>query len=255
MTIKRVLIGLVLVVAPAVVSAGAASSSQSTRYVSVRLAQVECQTTFGIQGQRSIAMASSVVRRVPARFRNQLTVYSDGHGIIKLLAPSGWDCVADIGADGSSTLDIYPPSEVNKAIDSFDSTTGGLPSNSPDQEVFGRQTSACVGCALSQACPVFPAAASLMVSQQGSTCPSTAPSSESSIYLSAHLREIIDPPGTVGDNYPSGGANTALGVMTFYQSSPSSNGGSWAETCILPASRRGLCIAALNAFISSYGAY
>lgn len=252
MTIKRALIGLAITAVATIGLAGSASSSQSTLYVSARLAQVECQTTFGIEGQRPIAMASSLVRKVPVALRNQLTVYSDGQGIMRLLGPSGWDCVASISADGTSTIDIYPNDEVNKSIDSFNSASGALPRNSPDQEIYGRQTSACVGCALSQACPVFSAAASTIVSSQGILCPTTTPAGETTISLSAHLKEIIDPPGTVGDNFPSGGANEALGVMTFYQSSPSANGGSWMETCILPASRRTICNATLNGFIASY---
>jgi hypothetical protein len=68
---------------------------------------------------------------------------------------------------------------------------------------------ACVGCALSQACPLFTAAATAYQSQFLMNCPVVRPSTESVVPLSGSVVSFSDPPGTSGSGYPSGGVYPA----------------------------------------------
>jgi hypothetical protein len=162
---------------------------------------------------------------------------------MKLVAPVGWQCSAQYGADGSGGVAVYPSGE---------STSGsGAPSaSSTVEEVEGIETSACVGCTNAQACPLFTAAASAFQSQFGRPCPGVKPAAETVYPISAGILAFEDPPGTKGDGAPSGGAYPANSVMTYYPNAPR---GSWRETCTLPANQKAICTTSLNNFIASYG--
>lgn len=170
---------------------------------------------------------------IPQALAAGLSVYADTQGVMELLGPKGWNCTAAIGADGSGRVTVYP---------------AGAGPSSPIA-ITGLETSACAGCTLTQACPLFPSAATALRSDLGQACPAR-PDAETVVSVAAGIVSFEDPPGVKGDGQPSGGPYPANGVMTYHQSAPD---GSWQETCTLSASEKDVCAAVLNTFISWYG--
>jgi hypothetical protein len=154
---------------------------------------------------------------------------------MEILGPTGWSCMAFYGADGSGGITITP--------------AGAGPS--APAVIAGSETSACVGCTLGQACPLFANAADAYLAGFGQPCPTRPPAAETVMAVAAGIVTFEDPPGVKGDGRPSGGQYAADGVMTYHPSAQ--NDGSWQETCALPASEKNICTAALNTFISWYG--
>jgi Domain of unknown function (DUF4850) len=172
---------------------------------------------------------------VPQALAGKLSVYADTQGIMELVGPKGWTCTASHGADGSDGITVHPHGE----------------GASPRSAIVGSQTSACVGCALDQACcRLFPSAARALRSDLGEACPIRRAPAEMVVRIAAGIVAFEDPPGVEGTGVPSGGQYPADGVMTYHPSAPD---GSWQETCTLPSSDKGLCTAVLNTFVSWYG--
>jgi len=259
----KMLLGLVMGVAALAITAGCtgtshvsvlssttvqSSTSTSVATESVSLPVVSCPTTFAITAPSTSApLPSSENENIPARLANQLSIYSDNHGLVMLLGPRGWSCTASFGADGSGGVGVFPPGE-SVPVNSWGAGWNLLPDSSIEA-IVGSETSACQGCAVGQACRLFPAAATAFRNLIGSSCP-TRPKAEEVEEISAGVGGFEDPPGVAGDGSPSGGRYRADGVMTYY---PQSAEGSWVETCTLPASEHELCTASLDNFVSSYG--
>lgn len=201
-----------------------------------------CSTSHGVQGMTPANLPATVTKMVPASYATGLVAYADDEGTMEVLAPRGWGCLATIGADGSGTLQVAP---LNQSV-----YTGALSSGSTAQEVSASETSACVGCAESQACPLFATAAKDYRNNYQSACPTVAPTTESIQFLSTHIVSFSDPPNVSGDASPSGGAYQSRGVMTY---DSSNQNGSYMETCVLPPAGRSLCSASLSSFAASYG--
>jgi uncharacterized protein DUF4850 len=212
----------------------------SNNLVSVQLPLNVCKTSVGDSSETPVNLPTSVKVDVPKNSAAKLALYSDDEGVIEVLAPTGWTCSALIGADGSSSVMVQP--------------AGLPPTPSPvttTEEVRAGQTSACVGCRESLACPLFIDAANDYLQQFQQRCPSRRPTSERLTTISPHVVHFTDPPGIKGDGDPSGGKYAAMGEMTYYNDLASD--GSWTETCVLPPSDRSLCTAILSNFESKYG--
>ena len=217
------------------------------RMVRATLPVVQCPTNEAVQSGTQ-PEPSTLPEIVPSNLVSNFAVYVDRLGIMRLLAPSGWTCRANYGADGGGGLEILPPGQVDQGQGPYvPSTLSGIIAN---------QTSACVGCALDQACPVFSDAARLQVQDYAFPCPETRPADESvspqllatNVLGGADL--VYDPPFIAGDANPSGGTDPALAIMTFH---PRSNNGSWIETCTLPVSEQRVCFVVLSQFANAYG--
>jgi hypothetical protein len=178
---------------------------------------------------------------IPRDLANQLTVYEDESGVMNVLAPTGWECTASFGADGSGGITVLPSGEVLPEGDS-------LPSDSTIEAIVATQNGGCEGCASYQACPFFAAA----VQASPAPCSSTPPSGEDVVPLSSTVVSFSDPPNTSGDADPSGGEYPANAVMTYVTTPEGSAAftSSWFETCTLPYSQQALCTAVLNDFIT-----
>lgn len=208
---------------------------------------VVCPTSFGIAPPPPVSLPATMVVKVPTPTAAHLAVYSDNQGIMKLLAPRGWVCTARYGADGSGGVAVSPSGE---SIPSSWGAGWTLPASSPDTAIIGIETSACAGCTLGQACPLFSAAATAFQNQFGRSCPKIRPASEDVDQITSGVAGFADPPGVAGDGIPSGGQYPANGVMTYY---PHNDSGSYLDTCTLPSSQRQLCTAVLDTFIAWYG--
>jgi len=96
---------------------------------------------------------------------------------MELLGPKGWSCAAFYGADGSGGITVYPP---------------GAGQSSP-AAIDGSETSACFGCTLGQACPLFPDAAKAYRTGFGQACPTRPPAAETVTPITAGIVSFEDP--------------------------------------------------------------
>jgi Domain of unknown function (DUF4850) len=209
-----------------------AAASATPGQVTASLPVVSCPTASGAGQQPTVTLPRSRSVAVSQALAASLSVYADKFGIMRLLGPKGWRCTAKYGADGSGGITVYPPGEGPSAM----------------AKIVGYETSACVGCTLQQACPLFTNAA--LAQRSSFPCPSRRPATETVVPVAKGIVAFDDPPGVKGDGQQSGGRYTAHSVMTYH---PSVDNGSWEETCILPGSEKDVCTAALNSFISWFG--
>ena len=207
--------------------------------VSVQLTLHACPTSYGISGVTPATLPRRVHALVPPDMRTGLSEFSDGLGLLRLVAPSTWTCRAVVDADGSSSLTIAPAKTV--------ASLGPLGARSQVQEIAGFQDGGCVGCAITQACPLFATARALA---QGLPCP-TKIRGESTASIAGNVVEFVDPPGVHGDATPSGGAYPSYGVMLFRAGRHVS---SRLATCVASPVDRELCAVILHNFSHLTGA-
>lgn len=223
-----------------------ATTSNPAADVSVSLPVVACPTSqAGSAATDPTTPPSTLTASVPADLASQLSVYADEVGTMEVLAPSGWDCTASYGVDGSGGVSVVPSGEVLPGGNS-------LPAGSQDEAIVGTQNGACQGCAASQACPFF---ADANQADPGLCTDSSPPAEERVTQLATNMVGFEDPPNFAGDADPSGGEYPANAVMTLTHDPTGSTGGgwsSWLETCTLPYSQQALCTAVLNDFASRY---
>jgi hypothetical protein len=215
----------------------------SQNLVSAQLPLNVCKTSVGVSSGTPANLPATLRVKIAPAYSTGLAVYSDNEGVIEVVAPVGWNCSALIGADGSSWVHVSPPGQAPISGDSLSGTTA--------EAITALQTSACVGCRESLACPLFTSAANDYVQTFQKTCPTTKPSSETETEISGHVVEFTDPPGIVGDANPSGGTYSAQGVMTYFDDLASD--GSWTETCVLPPVDSSMCQAIIGNFVNRYG--
>jgi hypothetical protein len=204
------------------------AQASPTAIVSADLPLQICPTSFAVDPAPSAAnLPASMTESVPRDLQDQLTVYSDDQGDMKLLGPTGWVCSANYGADGSGGLTVNPSGEVLP--------TEGIGTTSSLEVIDGSESSACVGCTEGQACPLFASAAIDYQNDYRVPCPTSKPSVESVEPIENGVIGFLDPPGVTGDGAYSGGTYPANGVMTYHSGD---DNGSWEETCVLRYSQQ-----------------
>lgn len=213
----------------------------SNNLVSVQLPLNVCTTSVGDSSETAVNLPTEIPVDIAKGASTKLAFYSDNEGILEVLAPTGWSCSALIAADGSSSVTVSPAG--------VPSGSSGTPVTTAE-EIKASQTSACVGCRESLACPLFVDAANDYRLTFQHTCPTRRPASEVVTSINGHLVKFTDPPGVKGDADPSGGAYPARGVMTYFDDLKSD--GSWTVTCVLPPTDKSLCTSILGNFESSY---
>ena len=214
----------------------------STASVTADLPQVTCPTTYGSpQSTSPPPLPQSMQVAVPQDLASQVAVYSDQQGEIKVVAPQGWICSASYGADGSGGVAAHPSGQGDPLNESQPGPN--------DQYVMATQTSACAGCRVDQACPLFAAAAADDESEFQMTC-SRPPATESVSSLSTGVVAYQVPAGTTGTGVTSPSNYPINGVMTYYSDNEN---GSWTASCALPDSEKSVCTVALNRFVDWYG--
>ncbi len=188
----------------------------------------KCPTGLAIPPQSLPRLPAKVKVRVPAQYAGQLSVYADEVGT-KMLAPLGWSCSADYGADGTGGMTVYPPhSSLGPNSEQVDATTTG----------------GCGTCAEGVACDMFKSAAAAYIPViPGAKCePRFA--GETVVQLTPNIVAFQIPPHAAsGRTYPENG------VLTYYPS-PNSVPLTWQGDCMVPQSEHQLCTAVLNEFIA-----
>lgn len=192
--------------------------------VSYSLPVVECPSSFGAGSVPPSQYPAREAINLSISNADRLAYYSDStRSIVPILAPRGWQCSFDEGADGSIFMSVYP--EDQNAPSGQHSSQG-----SKSEGVKAQSTSACQGCAADLVCPVFVDAENDL-GYTGSPCPSIALPEEELNFLdgsstsSYGVVHIYDPPGVDGTNSGSGGRYPANGVIELI-----SEQGGWTST-------------------------
>ena len=160
--------------------------------VTVSLPVTACATSTGADEAPPSPPATTDVT-VAASLAGRVGVYGDGYDLV--MGPAGWSCEAQIGADGSTSLRIWSPGDVNAQV--IAETNGG-----------------CYGCALILACSTF-AAASEQYAIDFGLCDAQRPPEEQVAAETAELIAFTDPPGVAGTGTGSGGTYDARGLVWY----------------------------------------
>jgi len=202
---------------------------------------VACPTSYGLTQHPLPEYPATLQAALPARTARQVAYYTNStRSVEPILAPAGWACSASIGADGSTSITVFPRGS----------------SVTSSQQVTAHDDSACQGCIYFSACPLVPhVSADLHETYPGCTMH---PARETVTFLSgspavttagSDIIAYTDPPGVKGDGTASGGPNYARGILLFsWGAVPGQGDRASAMTCTLPATRLRLCQAALTSF-------
>jgi hypothetical protein len=174
-----------------------------------------------------------MLRVGPSSSASRLAAYSNTDGY--LLAPRNMRCAGLVAADGGSQIVIWPRGHARPG---------------PHSDGDGLELSlnpACTSCRAGEACPFFPQFARSL----GFPCSEGVPAGEIVDRPSSAVAVFEDPPGVAGSGWPSGGSDTANGVVGI---APGQGDRLvYRATCTLPLRERALCTASLNEVISRYG--
>jgi hypothetical protein len=203
----------------------------------VTLLASACPTTYATPAAQIEPVPTSVSVKVPlsvAREASSLEAFiAPGAGTV--VAPRGWKCMAQVGSDASSSVNIGETSNLGPRA------TGPF--------VAASFIPGCLGCVFDQACPYFPA--KIMAPWAGNgPCPTVLPRSVRVRLFGRHVAEYMSSAGA----QPWQNGYAAQGAVTLFPSFSLSwpSGSDW-ESCALPEDDHALCTFTVAAFISQYG--
>jgi hypothetical protein len=157
---------------------------------------------------------------------------NDRRSLEPVLAPRGWDCQVQVGADGTTGVDIYPPG------------TLPTPSGTSHEEVQAASGSSCQGCVYSTVCALVPGAGR----QLGFAMLPCAPRKKGEVetWLSGSAEDNVPPVHDV-IAFEEPGQDPTHGVV-LYDYVTGRGGEASEETCTLPSDQSALCTSILDAF-------
>jgi hypothetical protein len=167
-------------------------------------------------GAPSASLSATTRAALPAALAKGMAAYRDSAGTT-VIAPAGWECEAEIGADGGENVTAFPP---GKPIDPMKPEAG--------QAVAVQVAAACVGCAGAMACTVLPGSTLVHEDAPYIRCPSKA-LREQVTHVSDSAALFYDPPGVKGSGVGSGGEDASFGGVATAQASAHK------ASCTLPA--------------------
>ena len=219
----------------------AATSAGSKTQATVTLPVTACPSSYGAS-HGSARVPDAITTTLPSVIAGQLAFYTDQYRYIDpVLAPRGWSCGAEFGADGSGGINVWPPG-------TQEPTSAGP--TDPDQELVEAYTAGANESDIyGDLCPFDPATASRDYPVPASLgCSQSRPQGEHLSYPHGDASLILydDPPGVSGENYPRYGA--LLYASPQAGTDPAVSG----ETCTLPDSEHVLCTAILNDFAARH---
>lgn len=223
-----------------VLCAGAVATQAAAAATGTKVPVVACPTSRGIAGHPATKYPTMLTTKAAPSVAAHLAYYSDNvRNLTPVLAPRGWKCKVQVGADASSAVTIYP--------------AGASPGSKTAISV--QSSPACQGCVWGLVCDLVPGAAK-QVGVDQPACQSTRPKRELVKFESGKpnatgpVQDVVvfqDPPGVKGDGVPSGGADPANGVL-LYDWSKQAGGAASLETCTLPTSQFDVCSASVRNF-------
>jgi hypothetical protein len=199
---------------------------------------VACASSYGAGPPAGLPVLPHTLRPgLPAPVAKVLAYYTnDQRTLDPVLGPRGWDCEVQVGADGTTGLDIYPPG------------TSPTPSGTGHPEVQAASDSACQGCVYSTVCALVPAAGQ----QLGFAMLPCAPRSKGEVITwLAGSPKNNKPPVRDVIAFAQPGHDPTRGVV-LYDYRPGEGGAASEETCTLPTDQRSLCTAVLNSFVAHH---
>ena len=218
--------------------AGCSSSSSdsvgptNSGVVTSAVQTVRCPTSFGSDGEKVNVPPAMLDASLDPGAAHSLRFYVGG---LTVLAPAGWGCSSEVGADGSSQIDVSP---------------SGSTSFHPQQGVSASDMSACQGCIADLACPFF-ANARADLGFSDLPCPAQVPAGELVSHDEPYVVSFTDPPGVKGNGLDSGGANPARGLVIYVP--PTAGDAAGDEIlCTLPMAQQPLCDAIFSNYLASY---
>ncbi|HWA66308.1 MAG TPA: hypothetical protein VG899_08060 [Mycobacteriales bacterium] len=226
--------------AAATLLTGAVALQPAAAATATKVPVVACPTTRGVSGHPPAKYADRLATNAPAALAAHLAYYSDNvRNLTPVLAPRGWKCRVTIGADGGTSVTIYPASATPTA------KTG----------VTVRSEPACEGCVWGLVCDLVPGSAKQVGADQPA-CPTTRPKRErvkferGRPHATGRVQDVVvfqDPAGVKGDGVPSGGPDPANGVL-LYDWDQRDGGAASLETCTLPTAEFSTCAASASNF-------
>jgi hypothetical protein len=212
------------------------SEATSTRTASVTLPVTTCATRYALSDPVKAKPYDTATANVPRSLKHEFALYVDAdRAMAPLLAPKGWHCRVDVGADGSASFDIYPskepppPSRYSNALEVVATTDGG-----------------CQGCVADDVCPYFVNAQS-QVGLAGLRCPAARPEFEQVVFATGSTAasdgsvDTYDPP-TTKSRYAT------YGVLRYVVAG--SQGLDARESCVLARQAKAWCKAITNEFVA-----
>lgn len=233
-------------------SSGLVFTPLSGDWTSANVPVKTCASSYGIAGQKSNHAMKRLRLTRGSAVASELTFYTDAkYFLTPVLGPAGWNCSASLGADGTSSVSIYPPNVRNPS--------GASNGTEETMGIEVAQVPACASCIAELACPVFLNAEAQM-GYTSQYCPAYVPSSESVRFLDGNadsdygVAVLSDPPGSLGILTLSGGDYPAEGALLYRGSGASGGYGSAGKvSCVLPSRYNSLCTAIVNDFVSRVG--
>jgi len=209
---------------------GSATSSPSVATTSPTPAPFEvsvalCPTTYGANGTSAPPSPTPILGIPRPPGMTGVSGYSDGG--TTMLAPSGWSCSAQVGADGVDTVTVQASSGPVNGI------------------ISGGQDSACQGCIWADVCRFFPSTAP---QSPNGPCPAPPTGERVLEQLNSSTVLYMDPAGSYasanpdGSVVPDGSTNPLLGVVIYLTQTGTlqGNAGIHAE-CVLDPDQSALC--------------
>ena len=214
---------------------GASSTEASTPSA---LSVVECPTTYGAGRPSYGAVLSETIDvELPRSATAELSYYSnDTRTLPPIMGPRGWNCRIEVGADGTTGVNLYPGPSQN-------SSQSHLPT------IQAASASACQGCVFANVCGFVPGAAQqLGYTNSGIGC-APRPVGETTSWIRGSAFETGIIRDVIGFSDP-GKPSPTNGVELYDYPTSQGGGSSSSETCNLPDTLRQLCTAILNDFIN-----
>jgi hypothetical protein len=225
-----------------VLCAGAVATQAAAAATGTKVPVVACPTSRGIAGHPATRYPAMLTTRAAPAVAAQLAYYSDNvRNLTPVLGPRGWKCQVQVGADGSTGVNIYP--------------AGSAPTSKT--AITTLSAPACQGCVWTMVCSLIPGAKK-QVGDGQPACPGKRPKRELVKFESGNpnatgrVQDVVvfqDPAGVKGEGIPSGGPDPANGVL-LYDWNSHDGGAASLETCTLPKSQFDIC----GASVSNFGA-
>ncbi len=215
-------------------SSSGARPGSATRAASFteRVPVVRCHTTFGIAPtQTSVPERLDVL--VLSGTVGDLAAYTNTETF--LLGPAGMTCSGIIAADGGSRITVWPAGHA----------APGRHAHGDGLTLFA--DTACAGCRAADACPFFTAFAPRL----GFPCSTGIPAGEHVHRLSPTVVYFTDDPGLPGDGWPSGGYDSATGLVLLQGGAP--DAAVFRATCTLPMAKSTVCADSVLNVLRRYG--
>jgi hypothetical protein len=197
---------------------------------------IACASSYGAGPPAGLSVLPRSLRPgLPAGVAKMLAYYTnDRRTLDPVLAPRGWDCQVQVGADGTTGVNVYPPA------------TSPTPSGTGHEEVQAASDSACQGCVYSTVCALVPAAGE----QLGFAMLPCAPLKRGEVvtWISGSAKDKVPPIHDV-IAFEEPGHDPTHGVV-LYDYMTGQGGEASEDTCTLPSDQRALCTSILDNFVA-----